>query len=254
MKSLSVCFFLIAVIGLQAQPAPRSNGSSWSQSIGAGMLVKPEYKGSSDYEFWPVPYYSLRYKDWLRLTPWEGLQIHKKQGDWVYSASIAADFGRDEDDNEALKGMGDIDTGFPLSLGMSHEFAWFEAGIKASYELSGIHDGYEWEGFLQKNWRLPSISSMLQLKLALRFADENALGSAFGVSQAQSIASGHPVYTPRSGLQSTDLSGMWIRTLNPRWSLVLMTRVQYWSDEVAESPIVESDASFFSGCFLVRSF
>ena len=84
--------------------------------LGAGGIVGPEFEGSEDYEVSPFPLIRVEnlYGFSLRgpAIDYELIRERFKTTGLGLRAgpSVGVDFGRDEDDNDALRGLGDIDT------------------------------------------------------------------------------------------------------------------------------------------------
>jgi outer membrane protein len=107
------------------EPEP-STPSDWAFTIGAGVLVEPEYEGAESYSVSPVPFISIAYGEWFELNP-EGLSAKVVEiGDLRLDALVGYDLGRDEDDGDKLKGLGDIDFGVTVGGRLSYEIAGVE--------------------------------------------------------------------------------------------------------------------------------
>jgi MipA family protein len=244
---------LTPLIGFAQRP-DLAEKKDLTYSLGAGLLIKPTYQGSDEYDFWPVPYFELRYQDWLVVSPWQGVQLKQTNGPWNYGLSFGFDFGRDEDDGEQLRGMGDIRTGFTLSPEIGYDAGWAQFGLRSRHEITGVHGGFELEASVGKRWFFREYRTLWIQSLTLTYADQNYLNTYFGVDEPQSERSGYATYTLESGIKSYGLSTTLIRTLTKNSSIVAIMRLERFADDVRASPVVASSFRAFGGIFWVRTF
>ncbi|MDW8443217.1 MAG: MipA/OmpV family protein [Acetobacteraceae bacterium] len=97
-------------VGSAAEPG--FLGPGWRVSLGAGALLRPDYPGSSDYDVTPIPFLEAVWNDRVFATTRQGAELGVfLTRDRAFRSGIALDyaFGRDQDDNARLKGLGDID-------------------------------------------------------------------------------------------------------------------------------------------------
>lgn len=119
-----------AASGSVAEPAfdparfePSSaDGAVWSLIVGAGALYAPEYEGSRGFKVSPLPAVIFTYGDWLTLDP-RGISVtaFTHQG-FSLAGKVGYEMGRDEDDGDRLKGLGDID--FAATIGARATYRW----------------------------------------------------------------------------------------------------------------------------------
>lgn len=261
-KSISTFIFIAALLGCvsiaQAQ-RPTSGGrpapaGDWNISVGGGMLVKPTYEGSSDYDFWPIPYFDIRYKESFFFSPWQGIGYQTKTEDGLsYGLALGFDFGRDEEDGDILQGLDDIDFGFLANLKVGYEMGGLNWGLAYKQEMSGVHGGYELEASVSKRLFLRSWKSMLNLSLSATYANEDYLNTYFGISPAEAVRTGFSSYELDGGLKAVTVSGMLVRQINQDWSIVGIANFGRFSSDISDSPIIESENKFFGGFFFVRA-
>ena len=104
---------VLAQSGLAPQalpPAARATTGGWRVSIGAGLLWGPDYLGSNDMEVRPVIAPDIRWRDdTLFLSFRDGLGATLfRDGPFRAGLVLRPRLGRDQDDNAALRGMGDV--------------------------------------------------------------------------------------------------------------------------------------------------
>ena len=98
----------------QSARAQDDRPADWSFTLGAGAMYAPDYEGSNDYEVSPVPVIEVSWRDrvWLTTTDGVGLFASPFQTEALrVDLGVEYDFGRKEDDNAALKGLGDLEGG-----------------------------------------------------------------------------------------------------------------------------------------------
>jgi len=252
-----LAFCAISIVSAQEQnPASTAQGGgNWKTMLGGGMLVKPKYQGSSDYDVWPIPYFEFEYKRSFFISPYRGIGYKSEISNGLkYQIGLGFDFGRDEEDGDLLKGMGDIDFSGIVRLGAEYDLGPISAGLSVNKAVTGAHDGYEIEATLGHQWVLREWNSMLRLGLNFTWSSSEYLQTYFGVTSAQSLTSGHTIYLPDAGLKEIGGSAMLMRRLNQRWSLMVLANYGKFVGDVADSPLVESDHRLFGGMFVVRSF
>ena len=88
---------------------PKDVSRNWAVRLGIITGFTPDYEGSNDYEFNVGPYLSITWKDriWFKGKS-IGANILRR-GPWRAGPLVAKSGGRDEDDNDKLKGLDDVD-------------------------------------------------------------------------------------------------------------------------------------------------
>ncbi len=240
--------------GAGRPPAGQAQGD-WNNQLGIGALFKPKYEGSANYDVWPIPYFEFEYKKTLFISPYRGIGYKSNAETGLnYQFGIGFDFGRDEEDGDLLVGMGDIDFSGVLRGKISYDLGSVELGLGLNKAVTGAHDGYELQASVGKSHFVRSWKTLIRWSLSATFSSEDYLQTYFGVTPAQSLTSGHPVYQMEGGLKEIGLSTMMIRRLNQRWSLLFLANYGKFVGDVADSPVIESEHRMFGGVFAVRSF
>jgi outer membrane scaffolding protein for murein synthesis (MipA/OmpV family) len=237
----------------QAVTADSQPGSASSQlkvSLGAGVASAPEFEGAKKYEVKVIPVIELAY-DRIFLSLSKGLGYRLLDNETVtFSPSVRYRSGRDEDDSNLLRGMGDINDGL-------------EAGGMFSYhpgDLSFFLNGYqglgETEGLTLELGAAISKQLMEHLhgsaQLSTMFADEKYTQEYFGVSRIQARRSGYRTYQADSGFKHVALGGSVSYSLTQSINLGLFGEYKILTGPAADSPLVErgSKNQFTSGLML----
>lgn len=238
---------------------PPANGASLSAR---GAAYGPDYEGSDDYEFQPIPFASIVYDDFIFITgPSLGVNLLNFEGpfgdDRFKAGPIARySFGRDEDDNHALDGLGDVDDSIEVGGFLNYEIGIWSAGLTVVQDVAGGHDGLVAEA--TTGVTVPITEQLRSsLEASATFADSNYMEAYFGVSPSQSAESGLAQFEADAGFKDVGIT----LGLNYMFteSIGLSGRAQYKRllADAADSPIVADEGSadqFFTGLFLTYRF
>lgn len=250
LTSLTVLFLLVSSLTAQRPQQPEG----WSYSLGMGALVKPKYDGGSDYDFWPIPYFDVKYGESFFFSPAQGLGYRVEAGEgFNFTVAAGFDFGRDEEDGDLLRGMGDIDFGILGLAKLGYEWGQNFAQVEYGHEVSGVHGGFEVKSSFGRKFMIRDWKSIITLSAFTTYSSEDYLNTYFGVDFQQSLSSGHSTTQFEAGLKDVGVSLNWIRPINDRWSFVGIANYSKFLGDIPDSPIVESDNQFFGGFFFVRS-
>lgn len=237
-----VAIALASLTGLAvAQPAQPTD-RDWSLTLGAGAGLVPDYEGSDDWEIRPLPVIRADWRDTLFVN---GLSagVQTRFADIVTVGAIARyDFGRDESDNDALRGLGDVDGAVELGGFVRGQVDIFTAGLTVVQDVAGGHDGLLAQG--EVGIALPVDRRVrLTATAAATYADESYMQSLFGVDAAQAARSGYGVFDPGGGIKDIGLSAGGTYLVTDRISIG--TRLGYTRllGDAADSPIVDQAGS-----------
>lgn len=232
----------------------KAEKKDWSVSIGAGSFVSPEFEGGDEYDFTPVPYLDVKYKDRVTFNPFDGLRFNALTNDeMTLGVGLGADFGRDDDDADRLRGLGDVDPTLEGQLFAQYRYHMASAQIKFANDLGDGHDGYTVE--MVAAYALP-VSKQLFLTPSIRttYASEKYMDSYFGVNETQSARSGLAQFDSENGFK--DVSGnVFARyALDGNWALNGFAGYSRLIGDAADSPVTESENLFRAGTFVSYSF
>ena len=123
--------------GFDTEPGKKD----WKFSLGAVVGVKPDYEGSDDYEFAWAPNLRISWRNTIVLQG-KSLRVVYRWNKLRAGALIVAEGGRDEDDNNALRGLGDVDRGAAAGAFLDYEIIK-NITLKSEFrqEFAGGHGG-----------------------------------------------------------------------------------------------------------------
>jgi outer membrane scaffolding protein for murein synthesis (MipA/OmpV family) len=145
---------------------------------------------------------------------------------------------REEDDNEALKGLGDIDGGVDGRVFVSVPVGPISLTSMYQRDLSGNHDGAIFSvGALFFKPVTPKLRVNLQGRL--NFASENFMNTYFDINLSQSSRSSMTVYDADAGIKDISAFNILIYSLTRHWNVVSFMGLSRLLGDAANSPIVE---------------
>jgi outer membrane scaffolding protein for murein synthesis (MipA/OmpV family) len=212
--------------------------------LGLAAEVQPVYEGSRAYRVQGGPVINIQYRDQAFLSTGDGLGYNFLHGDhYQVGMSIAYDMGRKmKDDYTNLRGMGDITAApvakvfgswviskhFPLILRVDGR--QFIGGAEGAVGDAGVY------------MPLPGSSQTFVMFAgpSITLATHHYQQTMYGVTQAQSLASGHPVYTlDRNGTTAAGVGFSATKFLTSHWLLNLDTALSQIRGTASRSPLVE---------------
>lgn len=207
-------------------------------SIGLGPVYKPDYFGSNDYE--------------LKIDP----QVYVKFNNFVFFDDDGADFAlfgfsrfsfgpsirivgnRNEDENPALQGLGDIGRTFELGGFAATNFAdRVSVRLKARKGIATGHRGWIVDASstaLLFRWGRVSTSVSAQAS----WIDGTYADAYFSVTPEQSAASGLDVFDAGSGIRDFGGSLNAFVNVGKHWSVNPYVSYRYILNEYADTPII----------------
>lgn len=232
----------------QQPPEKAPEKKDWEIRIGAGALYQPEYEGSDDYEVSPLPLLMINYRDlvFLRGTTlganvftWQGPRPSDKL---QVGPLVRYQFGRDEDDSDDLRGMGDIDAAVELGGFLTYGIGPWTAGVTLFQDVSDSHDGFTAK-FAAGHRHSFTPKLRLRSEVSTTWADENYTQTYFGVTAAQSARSGMRAYTAEGGIKDIGLTLDLDYSLTEHWIVSGRLGYKRLLGDAADSPLVEDRGS-----------
>jgi len=171
-------------------------------TAGVAFIAGTEYPGSNERRNLILPLLDYQWTNgWFAGTSnGVGYEFGKRR-DMQYGLRLTFDRGRDADRSDVLRGMGDIDikpeAGAFFNYFVSPQIFLtsslrYGAGNNGRGMVVDLGAGYATQ--LAPQWRMA-------VGAAATLVNADYRQSYFGVTPAQAAASGHPVYTPGSGLR-----------------------------------------------------
>ena len=147
----------------------------------------------------PYWYYFAQY---VFLNTYKGLGAYLwNHNDFKLGFAIGYTFGRDEDDSNYLKGLGDIDGGITANILL--EWAVGDIAIDARYEeqITGQDTGFQVHLGLGYDLRIAK-EKILRPSVKATYANSDYMEEYFSISPIQATRSGLSAYDAASGFKS----------------------------------------------------
>lgn len=214
---------------------PSTGKAGWTLVV--GLASTPVYEGSNERRDRMGAELYYKWNNGVALGT-NGFTVDlSTHPDYQYGVGLRFASGRKEGDSKYLKGMGDVkDQGVfvgYVSTSLGHGF-----GLNSSLELGS---GNTRNGAVLKiggSVDLPINSSLaLNFSIGASIANSDYMANYFGVSAAQSAASGYAVYTPSAGLRNATAGAALNYRLSPSTFLTVGVAASTLSDAAKSSPI-----------------
>jgi outer membrane protein len=218
---------------------------------GLGVGAYPDYVGSSDENIGAAPMgrLSLDGARFVRLTVTE-LRVNLLDNpNWQLGPVGLWRLGRSDVKNPVVDKLHDIDDS--ISLGLFGGYLWRDprelrrtagASAWALGDASGVYNG--WTGGLNAYVTQP-VAKPLTLAggAAFTYGSENYMDEYFGVTPADSLASGLPVHAPGSGVRDARAWAVAVLHLSQQWHLGVGAMHARLLGDAADSPLVSQEGS-----------
>lgn len=230
--------------------------------LGLGPVLSPDYEGSDDYNIRPLPLVSFRYKDLievdnnhLRVNVF-GLNPTFHEKHFRAGPQLKIDFGRDENDNPALAGLGNIGTSVELGVFGSYTAGPTRTRIRFLHDVAGGHSGTKVLGDVRLVL-LKTDTTAVSGSLSTTWADNRYMDEFFSINAAQSLASGMTTFNAGSGIKDAGIGITANYRLSRRWAVLVHADYKRLLGDAADSPIVAQRGSpnqAAAGVFAIFSF
>lgn len=240
---------LIALICLPslgaAQDAVPEAQDGISFTLGVGARSKPEYFGADENAIGPTGSFSL---EQLEFGP-----ISRGGGDGLglqFKPSIGFVGARSADDYDELTGLEDVDFSFEIGGGLSFTAPAYEVFAKVRQGVSG-HGAVVAEVGGDVFYR-PSEDLTLSVGPRVFWGDEDYAQTYFGVTAAESAASGFDAFEAEAGIMRAGVEAKAEYQFNDNWGVTGKVSYDQLRDDAADSPISASDDQVSASVVLTR--
>jgi outer membrane protein len=271
MPRFRVLAAVVTAVTISASAWAQDGDEGWRVTLGGGALFTPAYEGDDDYRLSVVPNVQVAYGDRLFASIQEGIGYRWLNTDTVKAGPIVRfAFPRKEDGEQLfavtghrtrdLSGLGDVDLSVELGGFAEYEtgpLTWRAEVRQAATGHNGLAAelGVQWSRAVD----LGGVFAIVSAGPRARLVDASYNQAYFGVTAAQSIASGLPVYRAGGGLYAYGVASTVIVPLpsDRRWAVVLLAGYDRLSGDAGASPLVQRRGSpnqATLGVFASRSF
>jgi MipA family protein len=221
--------------GMPGADGPISGSSEVLVGLGVGR--GPAYLGSDERKTRALPIIAARWSNgWFAGLGGVGYRFNA--GDPLsWGLRLTLDPGRDEDDADALRGMGDIEARPEFGVFASYRLLpGLMLGSSLRYGSGNGRDGLLADVSLRGS--VP-VSSRVRLTAGITAtaANTRSMQSAFGVDAAQALNSGYGLYHPGSGWRDIGVQAGGMVLLQPNLMLFLGVNARTLVGDARDSPL-----------------
>lgn len=230
--------------------------------LGLGPAISPDYEGSDNYRIRALPLISFRYRDLVEVdnnhlrVNFFGFNPTVHSRHFRAGPQLNIDFGRDETDDPALAGLGNIGTSVELGIFGSYSTGSVRTRFRFLHDVAGGHSGSKVIGDV-RTVLLKTDKAAVSASVSATWVDNNYMDKFFSINQAQSLASGMPVFNAGAGLKDTGVGITGNYQFSRRWAVLVHADYRRLLGDAADSPIVSlrgSPDQFAAGVFAIFSF
>lgn len=225
----------------------------WKVTLGAGALVMPEYDGSDEFTVYPIPYFSITWKDLVFLNLERGLGVYAYRDDrFQLGVSVGYARGRAEDSSDRLRGLGDIDDAARGNLFARYSLGSLSLGLDLTQDFGGT-DGFQIRPNIGLNYAL-SKKVRLSPEVSVTWANDDYMQSYYGISPAQASRSGLQRFDAEAGFRRAEIRIAATWDITDRWFTTANVGFGYLLGDAADSPITDSRFQPSIGLFVGYKF
>lgn len=208
-------------------------------SLGAVALSIPKYTGSDERRLAAYPMFDAQWKNGAFFSAVNGLGYNfSKDASLQYGLRLTLEGARDESRSGKLRGLGDVNTAVETGAFLNYNLDQnFSLASSIRYGSGLDHNGVQ-VSFGARASTLLSPQHRLSASIGANWVNSAYMQSYYGVTAAQSAASGYAQYTPSSGISDIKLGATWHWNIDNNWSLTTGASVSRLSGDSGKSPFV----------------
>ncbi len=168
-------------------------------------------------------------------------KLYRPEGIYKFSVGISYDGGRDESDNAALEGMGDIAGHFAGSVGVN--FQAKDGGWQYGLRYTGSDESGSVLAGQIGYARHIGDKLVITPSIHAGWADDEHMQTYFGVNQQQANNSINNKFDAESGLKSVGMGVALDWTVSEDWALKSELNYSRLTNDAADSPLVKTQGS-----------
>ena len=224
--------------------ADARSSSDWSITVGGGVLSTPSYPGAASSHVMPMPFFEVKYRELVFLSPISGLGINAVATPQVQAGvAVEPDLGRAASSADRLRGWGDVSPGADLKVFGMYSLGRVSLLVDVRRQF-GAGNGTLIDGGAT-TMLVHAGHLMLSATATVSWADGRYTSAYFGVDanqSAEALAHGVklPSYSAGAGLRDCALTLVAVVPIDDHWSLQSMVRAEILLGDAAASPLTEA--------------
>lgn len=210
----------------------------WVLGVGAAYVTSP-YE-DVDGEVWPVPIVFGRHKRFYIDGTSAGFIFKEfEEPNLDFSAVLEPRLmGYDDDDSDILAGMEDRDWSLDGGLRARFSNEYFRLSLTGVADLTGNHEGYEFNAFISKTL----FNGFITPRFGIKWQSEDLVDYYYGVPASEATAT----RLEYIGSSTVNIVGGVIVAvpLTENWIAGALFQYEHLGSDIEDSPIVDEDGVF----------
>jgi len=240
------------VLALLATPVMAAEQKGNVLTLGGGADVAPRYSGSDKSRVSAAQVVDYSMANGFFISTTRGIGYGNNIGNFDYSAALSYRAGRKDKDvssdsiasgSDELRGMGEIKGSAIVVPGLGYKVTdWLNLQLQAEVPVSERDNG-EAVHFGISSPLYASSKNEVTLALTGSWGSGKYMQTYYGVSDAQSSASGFARHDAGAGIYAWSMNLDWTHKLTSRWSVLAAAGVTQLTGDAGDSPIVQRKTS-----------
>ena len=256
------------LLAISASDAAADSARFWQGmtfQAGGAVRVMPLYEGANQYRvvglplLLPVPDRSglaATVRRRVEVKSPDNVRIKMIASDWVEAGPVVGyAFGREEEDDSRLAGLGDLDGGPVAGAFLALGRDYLRADVSFHKQIAGDVEGFQIK--FGAGGELPiTEGSLIGARIGATYADTGFMNSYFGVSAAQAMNSGAGLrsFAAGGGIKDINVEVYARLGIGRNWSLRPTLRYARLLHDAERSPLVETPHQLSGGLALTYRF
>lgn len=231
--------------------------ASQANYVGIAAAAVPEYEGSDEYRFLPIPMVNYHNGPFF-ITPRAGLPALGLRAEIAPELDVGVflgmGLGRKASRTDRTRGLDDID--LHAAVGAYAEWRPGRYSLGAAYRQAA-HKGYGGVVELRASYAVwQDRANSLRVGVGTEWANRRAMRTWFGVSPEQAARSDYGLapYSASSGFKSAALFASWMHRIDERWSAVASVGVNRLLGDAADSPLTARKTNVYGSVGVAYAF
>ncbi len=237
-----------------------TRGGGWGVALGVGVEYETAYDGSDEYECEIDPAGAIQWRTGNHLFFWEGMEVGwrgRLANIWLVQAGARYEDGLEPDDSEDdnLDGFEERDSHLVGFFEVRRAFGQDWRNWIGARAMGGETD-FGWLGVLAAGHRFGDRldGAGTEIFIFSTFGTDDFITKDFGVTAADSVASGLPETDLDGGYRSTGVTLIDRRYLTRNIHLIAQAGAELYSSDIQDSPVARKDYEIEVGLSIVYQF
>lgn len=257
MAARTLCAGAILALSMAAAStalaSDETKSDDWaSLQVGGIVIVTPKYEGASGYRVIGAPIVAPAFmisNSRFQFRGLDDIRLRLFQHEGFEAGPLAGwRFGRDEEDGDRLRGLGDVDGGLVVGGYMAYSFGILKPFLSYHHQVTGDDGGGLLRFGSEAKFGLGHGAELIGT-LGATYADSNYMDAYFSVAPAAAVASTSRLtaFDADSGVKDVFFGLSATVPLSELWTLRLNGKYTRLVGDAADSPVVESENQFTGG-------